>query len=74
MVQPPAPPPDARRRMDLDAGDRANEIREKARQERNAEGVERVDETMRGNRVKAGIRENDIERAARGGVPFDRDA
>ena len=65
---------DRRSRMDLDAGEKADEIGEKARKERHARTMERVNQAMRLEGLKSGIEQNDLEPVARGGVAFERRA
>ena len=66
--------PDGRTRMDLDAGQKARDVREPAREDRNAPAMEPVDEAMGGDGLKAGIRQDDVEPSANGGIAFERGA
>ena len=62
---------DASRRMDLDLRQKARDVGEKAREQRNPGAIERVIDAMRDERVKTRIREDDVEPAARGRVALD---
>ena len=68
------PAPDGGRRVDLDTGRKAHDVRKKTRQQRNAHAIEKVDDAVRGDRVEPGIRQNDIERTACCRIFFDRNA
>ena len=60
-----------RARIDLDARKKPADLREPARQQRNPGAVERMDKLVRGNRVKARIRQDDVEPPARRRVAFE---
>jgi len=58
--------------MNLDSRYPARDVGEKARQQRHARAGERVDRPVCEDRVKAGIRKQDVEPAARRGVAGER--
>ena len=60
--------PDRRAGVNLDPGDEAVRMRDRARGERRAVGPEIVRRAMKPERVDAGIKERDLEGAARGGI------
>ena len=64
--------PDLRARVDLDAGEHAVEVRDQSRQHRNAQPVQPVREAVDDQCVHTGVRQEHLERPARGGVTLLR--
>ena len=60
--------PDLRARVDLDASEHAVEVRDQSRQHRDAEAVQPVREAVNDQRVHTRVRQEHLERPARGGV------
>ena len=62
---------DLRGRVDLDLREKARDVREKARQNRNAGAIQRVIDPMREQRVEARVREHDVQPAASRRIAFE---
>ena len=61
-------PADARARVDLDAGEEARELRQEPRRRAQTRPPQPVGHPVRPDRVQPGVRERDLEAAARGRV------